>query len=146
MRTAVQLMVCLAAMALVGGCGEAAKCKVMQYGSQHMTYTGSSEAFNDACRQVLRDLSYKEQVGENSTRYPYYGEGGTSSKDNDRTLATAIYMKTKDAAGAEYKITTLTLGKHDPVVILESNSADQYKLVNAMNAEFHRKGIRVQQY
>ena len=146
MRTAVRFMICLAAMVIAGGCREDVNCKVTQYGPQHMTYTGSSEAFNNACRQVLHDLSYKEQDGENSTRYPYYGEGGISSKDNDRILATTVYLKTKDADGAEYKITTLTLGKHDPVVILESSSADQYKLVNALNLEFGKKGIGVRQY
>ena len=40
-----------------------------------MTYTGSHQRFDDACRQVLRELGYKEELSETSTRYPYYGEG-----------------------------------------------------------------------
>jgi len=38
------------------------------------------------------------------------------------------------------------LGSRDPIVMLESTSADPYKLINALNAEFPKRGIRVEQY
>ena len=147
MRRALLEVVCVVAMAAVAGCGQqAAKCTVTQYGSEYMTYIGSRAQFNDACRQVLRDLSYKETVDENKTRYPYYGEGGRSFSEADKPLAAVSYFKTKDANGDEYKITTVALGKRDPVVILESTCEEQFKLVNALNAEFAKRGIRVRQY
>jgi hypothetical protein len=55
-------------------------------------------------------------------------------------------MKTQDADGAALKITTLRLGKQDPVVILECTASDSYKLVNAVNSELSKRGIKVSQY
>jgi hypothetical protein len=133
-------------MAFLAGCNRPAACKVIQYGPQYLTYTGSRERFDEVCRTVLHDLSYKEKVDENSTRYPYYGEGASSHKSDGKSIAVTVYLKTKDADNAEYKITTLYLGNRDPVVMLESTSADPYKLINALNAEFPKRGIRVEQY
>jgi hypothetical protein len=111
-----------------------------------MTYEGSRGEFNNACRSVLHELGYKEKIDGNKTRRPYHGEGGSHNKDGDRVIFIESYMKTKDASGVEYKIVTYTLGKRDPVVILESGGSDPYKLVNALNAELHKRGIRVVQY
>jgi len=111
-----------------------------------MTYSGPHQLFDDACRSVLHDLSYKETVSENSTRYPYYGEGASTHKDKDKSIAVTVYLKTKDRDGADYKITTIRLGKREPIVMVESTSTDPYKLINALNAEFPKRGIRVRQY
>ncbi len=146
MRLTGLCLVCLAAAVMLAGCGQAAECTVTLYGSEHMTYTGSQEQFNDACRQVLRDLSYKEQLGDNSTRYPYYGEGGKSFTEGDKPLAAVSYFKTRDAHGNEYKITTVALGRREPVVILESTAEEPFKLVNALNAEFAKRGIAVRRH
>ena len=59
-------------------------------------------------------LSHKEKLSDNSTRYPYYGEGSSSHTDKDRTIAVRAYLKTKDDAGAEYRITTVRLGRREP--------------------------------
>jgi len=146
MKMASHWMMCLMAIVLVTGCRRIATCTVTEYGSEYMTYTGSHEQFDYACREVLHELSYKEKLSDNSTRYPYYGEGSSSHTDKDKTIAVKAYLKTKDEAGAEYQITTVRLGRHEPFVILESTSPDRYKLINALNAEFHKIGIRVQQY
>ncbi len=145
MRLTLYLTVC-SVVVLLGGCGEASRCKVTMYGANHMTYTGSGEQFNSACRNVLHELSEKEDLGDNRTRYPSYGEGVSATREGDRPVASRAYLKTKDADGAEYKITTITLGKRDPIVILESSSSDTYKLVNALNEEFRKRGIRVKSY
>lgn len=111
-----------------------------------MTYSGSHERFNDACREVVHEIGYKEKVSENTTRYPYYGEGSSSHKDKDRLLSVRIYLRTKDEAGAEYKVTIVRLGRRDPFVTLESTSSDRFKLINALNAEFSKRGIEVREY
>jgi hypothetical protein len=139
-------MMYLVAMVLVTGCRRIATCTVTEYGPEYMTYTGSGEQFRGACRQVLHDLGYKEKLSDTSTRYPYHAEGSSSHTDKDKTIAVRGYLQTKDEAGAEYKITTVRLGRHEPFVMLESTSPDRYKLINALNAEFRKRGIRVQQY
>lgn len=146
MKMASPWMMCLAAMVLATGCRRIATCTVTEYGPEYMTFTGSHEQFDHACREVLHELSYMEKLSDNSTRYPYYGEGASSHTDKDKTIAVRAYLKTKDEAGAEYKITTVRLGRRDPLVMLESSSPDRYKLINALNAEFSKRGIRVQQY
>ena len=146
MKRALHLATCLVAIALATGCRSSSECMVTQYSSEYMTYTGPGEPFNDACRTVLREFSFKEELGENKTRYPYYGEGVSSQKDGDRLIASTAYLKTKDADGAEYKVTTIRLGKRNPIVVLESTSSDRYKFVNALNAELHKKGIAVRPY
>jgi hypothetical protein len=120
--------------------------EVTQYGPEFLTYSGSREKFNNACRSVLHELSYKEKTGENSTRYPHYAEGASSHKEGETLVAMKAYRKTKGEDGAEYTMTTITLGNRDPVVMLESTSPDKFKLVNALNAEFQKRGIRVRQY
>jgi hypothetical protein len=139
-------MMCLAALALVAGCRRIATCTVTEYGPEYLTYAGSHQRFDDACRQVLRELGCQEKLSETSTRYPYYGEGSSSHTDKDRRIAVRVYLRNKDETGAEYKITTIRLGRREPFVMLESTSPDRYKLINALNAEFHKRGIRVQQY
>ena len=146
MKMASHLMMCLAVIVLITGCRRIATCTITEYGPEYITYTGSREQFDNACREVLRELSYKEKLSDNSTRYPYYGEGSSSHTDKDRTIAARTYLRTKEEAGAEYKITTVRLGHRDPFVMLESTSSDRYKLINALNAKFHQRGIRVQQY
>jgi hypothetical protein len=111
-----------------------------------MTYRGPSEPFNDACREALHSLSQKETVDGKGIRYPHYGEGGSSHKAAGREVAVEVYMKTQDADGAALKITTLRLGKQDPVVILECTASNSYKLVNALNSELSKRGIKVSQY
>ena len=69
---------------------------------------------------------------------------GSRTRTKDRTIAVRVYLRNKDETGAEYKITTVRLGRHEPFVMLESTSPDRYKLINALNAEFHKRGIRVQ--
>jgi hypothetical protein len=140
------LIASLAVLALSAGCRRTTNVTVTEYGPEYMTYTGSGEEFNHACRMVLHELGYKEDLGENKTRYPYHGEGGTSHKENDRLIASKGYLQTKDKDGVEYKITTLVLGRRDPVVTLESTASDRYKLVNTLNAELQKQGFRVQQY
>jgi O-acetyl-ADP-ribose deacetylase (regulator of RNase III) len=147
MRIASPIMTCLAALICLAGCEGPSTTTIMQYGPRHMTYSGSSQQFNDACRAVLYSLSNAEEEGGNSVRYPHYGEGVSSHKNNeDVPIAVEAYMKTKDEEGAEYKITTIRLGKKEPIVILESTSSDPHKLINALNAEFHISGISVRQY
>ena len=146
MKMASHWMICLAVIVSGTGCRRIATCTVTEYGPEYMTYTGSHERFNDACREVLRELGYKEKLSGTSTRYPYYGEGASSHTDKDKVIAARISMRTKDEAGAEYKITIVRLGHRDPFVMLESGGSDRYKLINALNAEFPRRGIRVQQY
>jgi len=127
-------------------CKPESACVVTQYGPEYMTYQGSASMFGDACRKVLHDLSHKEQIDSNQTEYPYYGEGVSSQSANGRNIAVKGYMKTQDDDGAEYKITILTLGTREPVVLLESTSEDSHKLVNAINAEFAKRKIKVIQY
>ncbi len=121
-------------------------CAVVQYSSQHMTYSGSRRLFDDACRKVLRDLSHKIDHEDGKTEYPFYGEGGSSVKDDDCLISMQVYLKTKDIDGNDYKITTLFLGENDPVVLIDNSSPDKYKLVNALNAEFVNRGIKVAPY
>jgi len=139
-------ILCLVVLGFSTGCRRTTGCTVTQYGPEYMTYTGSSESFHEACRTVLHEIGYKEKVNENTTSYPYYGEGGSSHKDKDRTIAVRVYLKNKDEAGAEYKITTVRLGRRDSFVTLESTSPDRFKLINALNAELHKRGIPVRQY
>ncbi len=146
MKTTTCLTVSLAVLTFFAGCRRTTNVAVTEYGPEYMTYTGSMEQFNDACRTVLHELGYKEDLGENRARYPYHGEGGTTHKEKDRLIATKSYLQTKDMDGAEYKITTVILGQHDPVVILESTASDRYKLINALNTQFQKQGFRVQQY
>ena len=146
MKTMLHLATCLVAITVPTGCQSSAECMVTQYGSEYMTYTGPGKPFDDACRAVLHELSEKEELDGNRTRYPHYGEGVSSQKDGDRLIASTSYRKTKDADGAEYKVTTIRLGKHAPIVVLESTSSDRFKLVNALNVELHKKGIAVRQY
>ncbi len=146
MKMASHWRMCLVAIVLVTGCRRIATCTVTEYGPEYMTFTGSHEQFDHACREVLHELSYKEKLSENSTRYPYYGEGASSHTDKDKTIAVKAYLQTKDDAGAEYRITTLLLGRREPIVMLESTSPDRYKLINALNAEFRKRGVRVRQY
>ncbi len=73
-------------------------------------------------------------------RYLHYGEGVSSHKTAGREVAVEGYMKTQDADGAALKITTLRLGKQDPVVILECTASDSYKLVNTLNSELSKRG------
>ena len=122
------------------------KCTVLQYGSQHMTYTGSRSLFDDACRKVLHDLSHKIDHEDGKTEYLFYGEGASSVKDDDRLVSMKVYLKTKDIDGNDFKITTLFLGENDPVVLIENSSPDKFKLVNALNAEFVNRGIEVTHY
>ena len=146
MKTVLHSAACLVVVALATGCRSSKECVVIQYGSEYMTYTGPGKRFGDACRAVLHDLSFKEELDGNRTRYPHYGEGVSSQKDGDRLIASTSYLKTKDADGAEYKVTTIHLGRRDPIVVLESTSSDRCRLVNALNAEFQKKGIAVRQY
>jgi len=134
------------AIAILSGCREGKVVAVTQYGPEFMTYRGPTEQFNDACRTVLHELSYKEETGENSVSYPYYGEGVSSHKAGDAPVAVRAYLKTQGEDEAEYTITTITLGDRDPVVMLESTSEDRHRLVNALNAEFAKRGFRVRQY
>jgi len=146
MKTALSLTACLAVAILSPGCQRSNETIVTQYGPEYMTYIGSGRQFDEACRAVLREISYKEKLEDNGTRYPYYGEGSSSRKSDDKLTASESYLKTKDDDGVEYKITTIRLGTRDPVVILESTSSNPYDLLNALNAEFYKRGIRVQQY
>jgi len=120
--------------------------QVTEYGPEFMVYSGPKEEFNEACRTVLHALSTKVKTGENQISFPDYGEGASSSTEGTKQLALKTYLKTKDDDGAEYKITTIVLGNRYPVVMLESTSADERKLVNMLNAEFAKRGIRVDQY
>jgi len=121
-------------------------CSVTQYGPKYMTFRGSDTLFMDACRKVLYDLGYKEQIDKDRFRYPHHGEGASSHRDNGRVISMERYMQTQDADGAEYKITVLTVGAREPLVQLQSTSQDSYKLVNALSAEFSRRRIKVTQY
>jgi len=147
MARTIGLVIFLAAIIGAGGCKkQRSACTVTQYGPRYMTYEGSGKEFSNACRSVLHELGYKEKIDENKTRHPYHGEGVSTNKDGERLISSEAYMETKDANGVEYKITTLILGNRDPVVILESTDSDPHKLANALNAELHRRGIRVVQY
>ena len=144
-----QSFCCLLLLVFITGCSttnSSNKCSVTQYGSRHMTYKGSRSLFDDACRKVLHDLSHKKDHGDGKTEYPFYGEGGSSAKDEDRLLSMQVYLKTKDSDGNDYKITTIFLGENDPVVLIEDSSPEKHKLVNALNTEFVNRGIAVTIY
>jgi len=147
MRTiSVFIVFIAAAMILAVGCGSSTQCTVTQYGPNLMKFTGSSELFNDACRMALQQLSHRIQGEGNSVSYPDYGEGVSTHSADKQPIASIGYLKTKGEDGAEYKVTVMRLGKDDPVVMLESTSSDPHRLVNTLNAEFHKKGIEVRQY
>jgi hypothetical protein len=135
-----------AATILAVGCGSSTQCTVTQYGPNLMKFTGSSELFNSACREALQQLSHRIQGEGNSVSYPDYGEGISTHSADKQPIASIGYLKTKGEDGAEYKVTILRLGKDDPVVMLESTSSDPHRLVNALNAEFHKQGVEVRQY
>jgi hypothetical protein len=134
------------AIVCLSGCARSATCEVTQYAPKYLSYHGSSEPFDDACREVLHRLSQKQSIEGKGAYYPYYGEGASSHKAAGRQTASERYLKTQDEDGAQHKITTLCLGKHDPIVILESTASDPYKLVNALNSELNKRGIKVSQY
>ena len=146
MKMKLSLMACLVVVVLSTGCRRAVTCTVTEYGPEYMTYTGSDELFDSACREVIHEIGYEEKLSETSARYPYYGEGSSAHKDKDRLIAVRMYTKNKDEAGAEYKVTMVRLGQRDPFVMLESTGADRFKLINALNAEFQKRGIKVRQY
>ena len=147
MTRAFNFVIYLAVIICSAGCRQqTASCMVTQYGGRYMTYQAPSGQFHEACRDALRAISYKEETNGKGVRYPYYGEGALSHKDGDRCIASETYMKTKDEDGAQYKITTLILGERDPVVTLESTSSEPYRLVNAVGAELHRRGIPIVHY
>ncbi len=123
----------------IGGCSETKKCKVKMYGPDFMTYSGSQETFQEACRRVLHETSHKD-----STSYPYYGEGGSTNKnENGDMIALRSHLKTKDSEGFEYSITTVKLAKKEPIVMLETSNPDKFKLTNALMKEFQKSGIIV---
>lgn len=146
MKKAWLFPVCIAAVAILSSCKPSTQCTVTQYGPNLMKFTGSSELFNNACREALQQLSHRIQGEGNSVSYPDYGEGVSTHSADKQPIASIGYLKTKGEDGAEYKVTILRLGKEDPVVMLESTSSDPHRLVNALNAEFHKKGIEVRQY
>jgi hypothetical protein len=51
---------CLVAIVLMTGCRRIATCTVTEYGPEYMTYTGSREQFDHACREVLRELALRK--------------------------------------------------------------------------------------
>lgn len=140
------LSVLLVQIFLLCGCQDSAEVKVTLYSPKYLSFAGSSTEFHNACRKVLHDLSYKEQVDDNTTRYPFYGEGASSHKVNGEIVSLERYRKTKDEAGASYKITTIELAGLPPVVQLESTAEDRNKLINALFEEFHQRGIKVTRY
>ncbi len=144
--TSVFIGLIAAATILAAGCGLSTQCTVTQYGPNLMKFKGSGELFNNACRDALYQLSLQVKGEGNSTSYPGYGEGVSTHSADKQPIASIGYLKTKGEDGAEYKVTILHLGKEDPVVMLESTSSDPHRLVNALNAEFHKKGIEVRQY
>ena len=146
MKVLPRVTLCLALAVLATGCRRTNELIVTQYGPEYLTYTGSRERFNDACREVVHEIGYQEKLSDNSTKYPLYREGAASHKDKDRVLSVRIYMQTKDETGAEYKITTVRLGQRDTFVMLECTASDRFKLINALHAEFAKRGIRVRQY
>jgi hypothetical protein len=127
------------------GCKRSKICTVTVYGSDFMT-TDQKEPFNNACREVLYQLSYKEEVDANSVKRPYYGEGGKAVTENKKVIASKAYLKTKDEQNYEYIITSIVLGENEPVVILETTNPDKYKLVNTLLQEFHKRGFNVRNY
>ncbi len=135
----------LSAMTIFG-CGKKDEVSVTVYGTDYMTYSERDNAFDNACRNVLREFSYKETNDQNNITLPYYGEGAQTFKDNNKTSASKTYLKTKDEQGNEYIITTLKLGKREPVVIIETTNPEKFKLINALYNEFNKQGFRVTNY
>jgi len=150
MKTAAMLVASLIAVLCLLGCPSTDTTddttKVTTYGPNYLTYTGSSQPFSDVCREVLGELGYKEVIDANSVRYPYHAEGVSSHRRDDAPIAVEAYMQTRDEEGAEYKITTVRLGNHDPIVHLECSASDRFKLANALTAKLAERGIRVQSY
>ena len=146
MRTCISFSFCTFVLAFLLGCHNNKEVVVTQYGPEFLSYKGPRQQFDDACRKVLHDFSAQEKTGVNSIKYPYYGEGVSSNEKNGKTIAMQSYLKTKDEENVEYKITTIVLAKNDPVVLLECTGADRHKLINALNEEFYRQGIKVKQY
>ena len=149
MKHSLHYMILLLLLLLIIGCAATQtsnKCSVVQYGSQYMKYSGSRSLFDEACRRVLHDFSHKIDHGDGKTEYPFYGEGGSTAKDEDRLISMRAYLKTKDSDGNDYKITTIFLGENAPVVIIEDSSREKHKLVNALNTEFVNRGIKVTIY
>lgn len=133
---------------IIFGCGKKEDTvSITVYGTDFMTYSdGTKSAFNDSCRTVLRELSYKEINDQNKTSLPYYGEGTQIFKNEDKTAASKSYLKTKDEQGNEYIITTIKLGEKEPVVIIETTNPDNFKLINALYQEFGKQGFKVTHY
>ncbi len=142
MRTILLVVVSVFAF-LIGGCSESISGGVKSYGPEYMTYSCSASAFNEACRAVIYELSYKKKVDENTMAHPHYAEGVSSHRKNDGTaIATKFYFKTKDDEGFEYSITTIILLGKEPMVVLETTNPLQAKLVNALMKEFNKRGIK----
>ena len=146
MRKETKIFLLLIPAVTILGCGKKNEVSVTVYGTDYMTYSERDNAFDDACRVVLRELSYKETDDQNRTSLPYYGEGSQTFKDKDKISASKIYLKTKDEHGNEYIITTLKLGKREPVVIIETTNPDKFKLINALYNEFNKQGFKVAHY
>lgn len=150
MKTAATLVASLVGVLCLLGCPSTDTTdnttEVTTYGPNYLTYTGSSKPFGDACREVLYELGYKEVIDANSVRYPYHAEGVSSHRQGEAPIAVEAHMQARDEEGAEYKITTIRLGNHDPIVHLESSASDRFKLANALTAKLAERHIRVRAY
>jgi hypothetical protein len=146
MRKETKIFLLLLSAMTIFGCGKKNEVSITVYGTDYITYSERDNAFNDACRVVLREFSYKETNDQNNITLPYYGEGVQSFKDKDKTSASKTYLKTKDEQGNEYIITTIKLGKKEPLVIIETTNPDKFKLINALYNEFNKQGFKVIHY
>ena len=145
-HNSIYLIALLLLFSIVGCATSPEKCSVVQYGSGYLTYSGKRSLFDDACRKVLHDISHKIEHENGTTEYPFYGEGAMTTKDEERLLSMQVYLMTKDSDGNSYKITTIFLGNNDPVVMIEDTSPKKFRLINALNDEFVKRGIKVTAY
>lgn len=146
MQNLTKILLLLISAMMIFGCNKKDEVSITVYGTDYMTYRAQNNAFNDACRNVISELSYKETDDQNRITLPYYGAGSQTFKDKDKTSASKTYLKTKDEQGNEYIITTIKLGKKEPVVIIETTNPDKFFFINALYREFNKQGFKVIHY
>jgi hypothetical protein len=138
------LLAVLILASFVGGCSVLPAGKVKMYGPEYMIYSGDYSIFNEVCRTVMHEFSYKEVMDDKTVRYPYYTEGSPWYKENGVTVATKVYFKTKDKDGLECSITMIMLSGKEPIVVIDTaNALQESKLVKALSKEFKKRGIIV---
>ena len=140
-----KIIIILLSALIISGCSTVKTCKVKIYGSEYITFNKQYESFNNACREVMYELSYSETDENGGTKRPYYKEGAANQTVNGRNVYSKGYWQTKDEDGYEYSIVSTTLDRDEPVVFLETTNPDKSKLVNALREEFKKREFIIKQ-